>query len=127
MQSVLFVGLGGMIGSVLRYALGRIPVAVEYPMMTMLINFLGCFVIGFFSEFVKNRPGIPQNAVLFVQTGLCGGFTTFSTFSLETIALFQNGKHLTGASYVALSVLLCLAGTLLGVCAARLLKLKLTA
>lgn len=127
MESVLFVGLGGMLGSILRYGLGRIPIAVDYPMTTMLINFLGCFVIGFFSEFAKHRPGISPNAVLFIQTGLCGGFTTFSTFSLETIALFQSGKHLIGLSYVALSVLLCLAGTLLGICAARLLKLNFAA
>jgi CrcB protein len=125
MQSILFVGFGGFIGSVLRYGLGRITLVAVFPLMTMLINFFGSFIIGFVSELAKNRTMMSTNAVLFLQTGICGGFTTFSTFSLETVNLFRNNKYVMGASYVAASVGLCLLGVVLGVLLARVIKAKL--
>ncbi|MFQ6828270.1 MAG: fluoride efflux transporter FluC [Acutalibacter sp.] len=60
-----------------------------------------------------------ERGKLFWQTGVCGGFTTFSTFSLEAVTLFQNGRYLLGGAYVLLSVALCVAGVLLGQCLAR--------
>ncbi len=125
MQPILLVGLGGFIGSVLRYGLGRIPITIEFPLMTIIINFIGSFIIGMVFEFAKNKNRINPNAVLFLQTGFCGGFTTFSTFSLETVVLLQNNKYLTGSFYAVLSVILCLAGTILGMLLARTIRVKL--
>lgn len=124
MLSILCVGVGGFIGSVLRYELGRIPIAGDFPFMTMLINILGSFAIGLIFEFGKDKTAISPNTILFFQTGLCGGFTTFSTFSLETVKLLQNNKYLMGSFYVVLSVVLCLAGTILGILFARTIKAR---
>lgn len=123
MQSVLLVGLGGFIGSAARYGLSRIPVPVNFPVMTMIINFLGSFAIGIIYEYVKNKSG-SRNAVLFLQTGFCGGFTTFSAFSLETVSLFQNGRTMSGTCYAVLSVVLCMSGTVLGMFLVRIMKAK---
>jgi CrcB protein len=125
MQAVLLVGLGGFIGSILRYGLGRVPVAVNYPIITMCINILGALVIGFISEIAKEEAIINPTALLFLQTGVCGGFTTFSTFSLETASLLQSGKYLHGFSYAVLSVILCLIGVWTGAFLASLTKVKL--
>lgn len=125
MQSILIVGLGGFLGSVLRYGLSSIPIPVDFPLMTMVINFLGSFVIGLIVEMGKDEAAISYNTILFLQIGLCGGFTTFSTFSIETVSLLQNNKYLIASSYVMLSVVLCLFGTILGIFLARIIKAKL--
>ena len=72
---------------------------------------------------IRDRP---PNAVLFVKTGLCGGFTTFSAFSLETLALLERGKYATGALYACGSVLACLAGVVIGRLAVRGVRAALT-
>jgi CrcB protein len=126
MTSILFVGVGGCLGSVLRYLLGRIFTVGEFPFTTMAVNFLGAFVIGFTSELAKEENLLRPNAVLFLQTGLCGGFTTFSTFSLETMTLFRNDKYFLGLSYVSSSVALCLIGVGIGAFLARIFKTKIT-
>lgn len=125
MQSVLIVGLGGFLGSALRYGLGRIPLIMGFPLITMLINILGSFIIGATMEFSKNNALINSNMTLFLQTGFCGGFTTFSAFSLETVILFQNNKYLIGSSYIVLTVVLCLISTVLGMILVRLIHLKM--
>ncbi len=124
MQAILLVGIGGFIGSVGRYGLGKLPITTEYPLMTMLINLLGALVIGFVSELTKNKTS--PNVSLFITTGLCGGFTTFSTFSLETFTLLKNGKHLIGISYATSSVIVCFIGVWLGFLLAGLARTKLT-
>lgn len=124
MYSIFLVGLGGFMGSVLRYGLGKIPVAGDFPVMTLVINVLGSFVIGFLFLLEGVRALTGPNAVLFLQTGFCGGFTTFSTFSLQTVNLLQSNKYFTALSYTAFSVLLCLLGTFLGMLLACALKNK---
>jgi CrcB protein len=104
-MSFLLVGCGGAVGAVLRYALSLIPIRTEFPLMTFVTNLIGALVIGFITGF-SMRPGL----MLFLKTGICGGFTTFSTFSLETWELLENKSYLTGCSYAALSLLCCLAG-----------------
>lgn len=110
MQVCLLVAAGGAVGAVLRYLLGLVPVAAQFPLMTLLINFLGAVLIGM----VTSVPSLSANAVFFLKTGVCGGFTTFSTFSLDTVQLLKNGNLMLGILNAAASVGLCLLGVLLG-------------
>ena len=119
MVAVLCVGLGGFIGSVGRYLLGLVPVEGDFPLMTFAVNFAGAVLIGAVFEAATEGSGLPDNAVLFLKTGVCGGFTTFSAFSLETLALLERGKYATGALYACGSVLACLAGVVIGRLAGR--------
>lgn len=115
MIAALCVGAGGFLGAVARYLLGLLPYQGDFPLITFAINFVGAFVIGVVFEVVNVRPGmLPDNAVLFLKTGLCGGFTTFSTFSLETLSLLERGKYVLGATYAFGSLAVCLIGVLAG-------------
>ena len=110
---MLFVGLGGAIGAMLRYVLGLVPMKTEFPVMTLIINLIGALLIGLISGLaMKNKTSDQLN--LFLKTGLCGGFTTFSTFSLETFSLIENGKYFLAGIYMSLSVGLCLLGIFAG-------------
>ena len=115
----LWVGLGGFVGSVGRYLLSLLPVRGPFPLATLLTNLLGAVLIGLVVG-LAGRAGLEERLLLFLKTGVCGGFTTFSTFSLETWQLAQQGRPLLGAAYAAASVLLCLAGVALGGLLARL-------
>ena len=122
MEGMLFVGLGGFFGASLRYLLGKAASSQSViPAATLAINIFGSFMIGVLSLF-SERPGLSRHSViLMLQAGFCGGFTTFSTFSLETFALISQGKMGHAALYAVLSVLCCLfsvaAGrTLAGLC-----------
>ena len=120
MTALVLVAAGGALGAAGRYSLGLLPWKGAFPLVTLLVNFLGAVAIGFLSGlFSQKRLG--EGAKLFWQTGVCGGFTTFSTFSLEAVTLFQKGKFLPAGAYVLLSVALCLLGVLLGQAAAKLL------
>lgn len=115
MMSVLCVGAGGFVGAVSRYGLGLIPLGSELPLMTLLINFVGSVVIGAVVEAASLSPNaLPREAVLFLKVGLCGGFTTFSTFSLETFELIEGGQWLVAGTYALASVVLCVVGVLAG-------------
>lgn len=119
MISILCVGLGGFAGSVGRYLLGLVPFEGDFPLMTFLINFTGAVAIGAVFEAAAVWPGLPDNAVLFLKTGVCGGFTTFSTFSLETLNLLERGEYATGALYAGGSLVACLLGVIVGRLAVR--------
>lgn len=108
MLECLFVGLGGFIGSVARYLIGLLAVetASGFPVKTFCINLLGSFILGIVSESALRDPGISRNLVLFLQIGVCGGFTTFSTFSSEALKLFTGGRQGVALSYMVLSVVL---------------------
>lgn len=109
----LFVALGGAIGSVSRYLLGRLPVKTgDFPVITLGINVIGAFCIGLIVTAVGKHSGWDPRLVLFLKVGFCGGFTTFSTFSLETVQLLQNGKTAQAVLYVAASVVLGIAAVL---------------
>ncbi|MDP4119079.1 MAG: fluoride efflux transporter CrcB [Bacillota bacterium] len=110
MVSCLFVGVGGFIGSVFRYLIGLVPIKGNelFPINTLLINIAGALVIGIIAA-LASKMNVEKNLLLFLKTGLCGGFTTFSTFSLDTYNLFKNGHVGVAAIYVVLSVFLCLA------------------
>lgn len=111
--SVLCVAAGGAAGAVLRYLVSLVPFRGEFPFATLIVNLLGAAAIGFIAG-ISSSGDVSKNAVLFFKTGVCGGFTTFSTFSLESIGLFEKGKTALGAVYILLSLIGCLAGVWAG-------------
>ncbi len=110
MLNVLIVALGGAAGSVLRYLITIFPVSQKngFPLKTFLINVLGSFVIGLVAALASKNISNPK-MTLFLKVGLCGGFTTFSSFALETEGLIEKGNAGTAFLYVALSILCGLA------------------
>lgn len=116
MKNALIIFLGGGLGSVVRYlAYLFMPTSAgQFPLSTFIVNVIGSFLIGFF--FAKEGL-LSQNSnalFLFLATGFCGGFTTFSTFSKESVILLQNQQWTTFLAYVSLSLALCLGGTAFG-------------
>ena len=110
----IFVALGGALGAMARYAMSLIPVKSEIPVMTLITNILGAVLIGFIVGLTSNREDISKNTVLFWKTGVCGGFTTFSTFSLEAFNMLDNKQYLVGSLYIILSCGCCILGILCG-------------
>ena len=104
----LCVGIGGAIGSVCRYLLGLLPLrpAVGFPLTTLGINVLGAFCIGLLTALAGRHTGWDPRLLLLLKVGVCGGFTTFSTFCSESVQLLQSGRPGLAALYMALSVLL---------------------
>ena len=108
MLECLAVGIGGFIGAVSRYLMGLIIIKdTTFPFMTMMINIIGAFVIGLVVA-LASKYNLESRWILFLKTGVCGGFTTFSTFSLESMNLLSDGKFLMAGGYILLSVSLCL-------------------
>lgn len=118
MEKLLWVGFGGAIGAICRYLISTIPIKTTLPVLTLFTNFIGAILIGIIVGVTSNMEVSPKR-VIFWKTGLCGGLTTFSTFSLETLQLFENGRVLCGGLYTLSSVLLCLIGVLIGKYTAR--------
>jgi CrcB protein len=121
----LYVAIGGALGSMSRFWLANamaVWAGAEFPWGTLLINILGSFVISFFGSLTGSFPrfAVPYEARIFVTVGLCGGFTTFSSFSLQTVELVKTGQPGRAALYVAASVILCLAVCALGFFAAAM-------
>ena len=126
MRTLLHLGwvfLGGGIGSALRYGVGRAALALagpNFPLGTLVVNILGCTVMGALAEWLAWRDtGIDSAVKLFLTTGLLGGFTTFSAFALDAVGLWQRGETVTAAAYAAGSVVLSIAGFLAGMALAR--------
>lgn len=110
----LAVAIGGAIGALCRYAIVSYLVPVSpnrFPVGTLLVNVLGCICIGVLFVVVIQKNLLGPQWRLFLMTGLLGAFTTFSTFSIETLQLWQQGQSAMALSYVVLSFVLCLAGT----------------
>lgn len=113
MGQFLYVGLGGAAGAMLRYAISLLPYSRSFPLLTLLTNLTGAVVIGYLSGLAAKRD-VPAQVMLLLKTGLCGGFTTFSTFSLETFELLQNGQFLPAGLYALGSLTGCVAGVWCG-------------
>ncbi len=113
-MNFVYVALGGALGAVARYAISLIPVKSQFPVLTLITNILGAILIGFIVGITDKKGDTSPNTVLFWKTGVCGGFTTFSTFSLEAYKLFENKAYALGGVYVALSVCCCIIGVFLG-------------
>lgn len=106
-KNILFVALGGALGSVMRYLLTAViqeGVRSNFPCGTMTVNVLGCLLIGFITALGAVHGVISPQMKLVLTTGFCGGFTTFSTFMNETLSLTHSGSTLTAAVYVAASI-----------------------
>lgn len=115
MINCLFVGLGGCIGAICRYLIGLLPLQAEsgFPVKTFLINIAGAFLIGCIAACAEKHPQISPQLVLFLKVGICGGFTTFSTFAFETTDLLGNGQIVTGVLYASSSMILGVLAVLL--------------
>lgn len=115
MLNCLLVGLGGFVGAVLRYLLSLIPIKnpSEFPVNTFIINIAGAFAIGCIAFAVSKNENIDPKLLLFLKVGICGGFTTFSTFSLETAELIKGGSVVIAVVYVLASVILSVLAVML--------------
>ena len=119
-----WVALGGALGSMARFWLGNAVanlVGAAFPWGTLLINIVGSFVIGWFDVLTGafGSLAVPADARAFVLVGICGGFTTFSAFSLQTLQLAQGGEVVRAGAYIVASVVLCLAAVWAGAMVAR--------
>ncbi len=120
----LIVFLGGGLGAALRHGVNLAAARVVgggFPFGTMAINVLGSFMMGLLVEYFALRRGLPQHWRLFLTTGMLGGFTTFSAFSLEAALLYERGAIASAAAYVGGSVVLAIAALFAGLAIVRML------
>ena len=121
-----YIAAGSAIGGVSRYLLGGFlqrQTGGTFPIGTLVINLSGSFLLGLILRYAVETPTLTPEARGFLTVGFCGGYTTFSTFSYETVALMEDGQWPRAALYVALSVGLSVLAVFLGVAAARELVL----
>ena len=106
MMECIVVGAGGFIGAVCRFLIGLIPLkeSCAFPVKTFVINMVGSFLIGIIAALAMRTDSLNPRMVLFLKVGICGGFTTFSSFALETGDLMQDGKWKLAVLYAVLSV-----------------------
>ena len=115
MLNCLAVGFGGFVGAVLRYLISLIPIKnpESFPVNTFIINLVGAFAIGCIAFAMTKNESIDSRLLLFLKVGICGGFTTFSTFALETTELIKSGSVMVAVIYVVASVLLSVLAVML--------------
>jgi CrcB protein len=116
MKLILFVGVGSFVGGALRYLISQFVQTrflATFPYGTLSVNILGCLMIGLVFA-VSERTNLAPEWRLFLATGICGGFTTFSAFSSETFSLLRDGQVWYASAYVLASVLLGLLATFIG-------------
>jgi len=113
-MNYLYVFIGGFFGSIARYLVGITiqPFSSGFPIQTLLINLIGCFFLGFFLPFAKKR--LKPEYSLLIGTGFTGGFTTFSTFSLENVKLMNQNQMITSTSYIFTSIVFGISLSFLG-------------
>lgn len=107
MLNAIIVGAGGFVGAICRYLIGLIQVNEinTFPIKTFLINILGCIIIGIIAIVATKNNTLNPQWLLFLKVGVCGGFTTFSTFALETADLIKAGNPVTALIYMLGSVI----------------------
>ncbi|MFH0758595.1 MAG: fluoride efflux transporter CrcB [Bacteroidota bacterium] len=123
-KNLLLVGLGGSIGSMARYLISRLSAHVEWlsvPIGTLTVNVLGSLLIGFLIGISEKSPILTVELRMLLMVGLCGGFTTFSSFTGENLMMMRSGQFLSLFLYTGLSILLGFTAVWFGYLATRLL------
>ena len=117
MLQYLLVAIGGALGSVSRFAIGRLSYSYfhhDWPWATFGVNAAGSFAIGMIYVLIAEKSALHADGRYLLMVGFLGAFTTFSTFALETVALFESGRGLLALSYVMMTLLSCVLGCWLG-------------
>lgn len=114
MLNCLAVGAGGFIGAVLRYLLGLVPLKTDLPIKTLAVNIIGCFAIGIIAGLAEKPLAEYPRLTLFLKVGICGGFTTFSSFALETVDLMSGSRYAAAVAYSLASLVIGCAAVFLG-------------
>ncbi len=120
LKNFLLVGFGGMLGSMLRYLFAIVIKPSSFPFATLLVNIFGCLIIGILIGFTTKDASGYSHWKMFLATGVCGGFTTFSAFSLECVLLMEQQRYYAMLAYISLSIILGLAATFAGIQLAKL-------
>ena len=124
LRQILLVAVGGAVGSVARHLVGVASLRLfgpAFPFGTLIVNLVGAFVMGIFVELLARRFGASNDLRLLIATGVLGGFTTFSSFALDTAVLWERGEVISSFVYVATTLVLGLAALFLGLGLARTL------
>ena len=122
LKSILLVGLGGGVGSILRYLtslLSHRSFGDKFPFGTIIVNIVGCLIVGILIGLLSKINPADTNMKILLITGFCGGFTTFSALSAESFAMIESGNILTAILYIAGSIIIGLLAVWLGLVIAR--------
>ena len=117
LKNILLIGAGGFIGSIARYYVSRLNIFIDFfsvPVGTLIVNVTGCFLIGILTGIAEKSDLLSTPLRMFLMVGLCGGFTTFSTFAGENLTLLHNGQIFTILLYTFLSLFLGFAAVFVG-------------
>ncbi len=122
-KNILLIGLGGFLGSIARYLVSRLNHYLDWmsvPFGTLIVNVAGSFLIGFLIGISEKSPALTVELRMLLMVGLCGGFTTFSSFSGENLMLMRNGQFLSILLYTGLSIVLGFAAVYFGYLSTKL-------
>ena len=117
MKIILLVALGGALGSVARYLVGKMSLLLwgpDYPWGTLIVNIIGCFIMGLLAGLLAHYTELSQEVRGFLLIGVLGGFTTFSAFALDVVTLYQRGALMAAGFYLLMSVFASIAALLSG-------------